>query len=548
MLKIYLDRPVSQTVSFAELQQLGLDSHQTPVGADSLKDREWIERLDKANPKSGYIIDRSQSTAPGRSPGSSTTASTTVTPNIRTKIRSQVLVRADTSKLSSTELSEWDRTESSRMFYSHSPGQRQVSGSKRKLPSADVTPEANLPNKRVKVLEVPGTAPRPRQAESVPDPDSRQVVSSPCEGVTGRGDRAVSKGLNTTPPWCKWSGQSELSPTTPQSRADSSGPQGSVARSPTREGVRTEPQAVPSFREPLSDITNASLEQTRRGITSATEPSTDRSRERGSHKPGSASTLTKRLQEETSKKPQAQGLDTGIAVLPTPPTSSPAHAEVKAPKAKAKHANTVCSSCDPQERGLTLPGQRKCLDRVVSGTATSHRPTLSHSLPSTLRPTSAPKDSPLYASPILLSESMSHLHTHPSRPLETLLRRIPTAFTYSTICLLDSLEAGDEKPPIILVDIARPDAVAQAMKAISKHLQNKVSDGTLHTRGRALFLEWNWLRALATLPTGVGDMKRHFGGCLAWDSKQVSGAGGSETVLKRSIKAIFNWEEALALA
>ena len=547
VLKIHSDRPLSETVSFAELQQLGQTSNRAPPDADSQKDREWIERLENADPKSSYIVDKSQSTSLERSPGSTATTSTSVTPSMRMKLRPPALVRADTDELSPKELSEREQTESSRLFDSRSPGREPSDGSKRRLLFTDVTPEANRSSKRVKFLEMAHTVPRQFGRTLDLDLKQREAVSSPYEGPAGRKVHAVRTSLKTTPPWCKWTGQYESSPSLPRAGASSPPPEPDDRGSPSL-GIQQKPtRSLPNPREPLSEVTNISPEQRRYPSRLETGSSSDRAKERGSPLLGPASSLRKSRHEGTVGQHRSQFAMRSAAVLPTPPTSSRADVEAEALASNAKRKTTAPSSLAQRENALLIPAQNQCLKDLNSATAKIHGTPIVPGLKSTLRLVSAPHISLILASPVLLSGCLSHLHNHPTRPLEALLQQTPATFTYSTACFLNSLKTAPEGPHLVLVDIARPDAVAQEMKRLSNELEKAAFEQGRQPKKQVVFMDWNCLRWFSATPTAMSDMKEHFGGCLVWELKHESRAGRKENIGRECVKAIFNWEEAVAL-
>jgi DNA ligase 4 len=550
VLKIHLDRPVSETVSFDELQKLGHASHQAPVDADSQKDREWIERLEKADPKSRYIIDKSQSTTSGKSPGSTETVSTTATPNMRTKLRSTVLVRTDTNELSPTDFSEREETESSRLFHSQSSGQHRPGGSKRKLLSADVTPEANISNKRVKFLEAAPTAPQPGDRQLDQAQDLRKTDSSPCEGVTGRMGATVRVDLKTTPPWCKWSGQTEPSPTSLPRSSVPPEPQRRESRRPTEVNTRSIAKQALTSRLPLADITNSSPEHARQPIPPTVQQSPDRAKERGSPELGRASKLRKRLREASSSmKAQPPHLIGNTAVLPTtPPISSRADAQANTPRSTPSSPNIVPSSSSaPQPGRLAAGAKGPAVDESTVG-VTPPRQRQATQNQSTIRVAATRTDRRclLSASPVLLSQSITYLSTHPARPLEALLRHAAVAFTHSREHFFSTLTVSAGLPHVVLVDVARPDSVAQEMKAMFDELKKASWRTAWQGKRRVVFfLDWNALRILdaGAAAAVINDLKPYFGGCLAWKLKNQG--HDAENLQNISVEPIWSLDEAM---
>jgi DNA ligase-4 len=537
VLKIHSDRPISETVSFDELQQLGRASCHAPVDADSQKDQEWIERLEKADPKSHYIIDKSQSTTPRRSPGSTTTASTTLTPNMRTKLRSPVLVRTDTLEVSPAELSKRDQTDSSRLSSSQSPSGQTLRVSKRKLISADHTPQANIASKKARILEVPNMALGERQP---PNLNLQKVVSSPCEGAIVRTNMTASGVLKTTPPWCKWSGQYEPSPPLPQVRIEPSDSGVDECGTPVKGMLRNSTLQVPKSREPLSEVTNLSPEHKRLPTTSAIQPLADRANERRSSRPEPASIIGKKIQEAAVSKPQNRRVTVNVAISATPATSSPAGAKV---------GSTVQRPAKHLQEGL---------NSAASHLSVTRQPSQAQQTPSLAAPPSAPTSAAdhtaLFASTVLLSQSLTHLSTHPAQPLEGMLRNTAAAFTYSTTHFLNALTIATTtpRPHIVLVDTARPDAVAREMKLILKQLNKKLRTKSLRAEGQVIFLDWNALQLMTREGTAIAsstalpNLKRYFGGCLAWSPKKDGRPNSNRNSTSISIGSIWRWDESMA--
>jgi ATP-dependent DNA ligase len=550
VLKIHSDRPVSETVSFEELQRLGQASHQAPTDTESQKDRDWIERLEKADPKSRYVIEKSQSTTPGRSSGSTGTGSTTVTPNMRTKYCSPILVRADTNELLSTELSEREQTESSGIFYSQSPRQDIVAGSKRKLLSADVPPEVTVSSKRVKFLKLAHSAPRPGGRQLDPSLAQRKIISSPCEGVRGGRDATAQVGLKTTPPWCKWSGQFEPSPTPPRRSTELVDSQTTESRRPAEAHMRSMVKPGSSSREPLADITNASPEHTRPPVAPAAQHSINRANERGSPILGPASTLRKRLEEAALERTQLHHLVANVAVLPTPPTSSPVDAEARASRRIAKLSKAVPSSSILQQDRPVAGARRQSAEGPATGVLPSCQPQATSKLRvATAPPASTGRRRLFAASPVLLGRSLARLSASSARPLGILLRNTAAAFTYSTEYFFSTLAASaspeSEVAHVVLIDIARPDSVAWEMKKILQEMKKMVARGTSTQNGCVIFIDWNALQTTGkdTARMALNDLKGHFGGCLAWNPETEGHA--NESLRKISTESIWSWDEAM---
>jgi DNA ligase-4 len=534
VLKIHSDRPISETVGFDELQQLGRASYHAPADVDSQKDREWIERLEKSDPKSHYIIDKSQSTTPGRSPGSTTTASMTLTPNMRTTFRSPVLVRPDALEVSPTECSERGQTDSSRLSSVQSPSSQMLRVSKRRLISADHTPESNTSSKKVRFLEVANTAPGERQLQLGPDWNPQGAVSSPGEGAVVRTNATASGVLKPTLPRCKRSGQYEHSLPLPQLRIELPDSEVDQCGTPVQGMSRNTDQQASKSREPLSEVTNLSPQHKKLPRALAIQPLADRAHEQHSLRLGPALAISKKIQE-TVGKPQNRCVTANVAVLTAPAASVE-------PVAQAKDVNTIhCPAKQLQN------GQNSCISHPLATQPLSLAAT-----PGILAPTA--DRIALFASTILLCKSLMYLSTHPARPLEKMLRNTAAAFTYSTTHFLNALTitTAISRPYVVLVDAARPDAVAREMKLILKQLNKKLRTSSLRAKGRVIFLDWNALQLTtcegSAMPgsTALPNLKRYFGGCLAWSSKKDGHPNSNRNSTNTSIESIWRWDEAMA--
>jgi DNA ligase-4 len=62
--KIHQDRTFRDAVSFDELQELARQSREVAEGNESQEDRFWFEKLQRADPISDYVSDRSTSSTP----------------------------------------------------------------------------------------------------------------------------------------------------------------------------------------------------------------------------------------------------------------------------------------------------------------------------------------------------------------------------------------------------------------------------------------------------------------------------------------------------
>ncbi|MBA7494047.1 DNA ligase [subsurface metagenome] len=160
-IKLHKDREVGDTVDFDELQEMAQISLKEQDDAATQEEIEWMERLLAADPKSKYIIDKSQSTSPSKTQHSATTVS--LTPAGRASTQSSAgarwatqpsPVRIDTSELTPTEHSERypdsaPQTPSRRSDSTASPTSTRTRGvSKRDF--ADVETSPTRPPRKIK--------------------------------------------------------------------------------------------------------------------------------------------------------------------------------------------------------------------------------------------------------------------------------------------------------------------------------------------------------------------------------------------------------------
>lgn len=539
VLKIHSDRAITETVSFNELQQLAKRTYEVPQYAASQEDQEWIAALERAEPRSRYIVDKSQSTTPSKSTGSFTASGTIATPNMRSKLRSAVLVRTDTGELlphkdpHRIHVTSFDDVSSTA-----SPCQRTSPNTKRKNLSADTTPGANSSSKRTRLVHVTQTVPQPRQEGTYKSEDHRDVGSSPCGKTPVQGHDATLRKLKTTPPWCQWPGQLESSHTTRSTPAGpSKRPHNTKGPAPSKSLVLSTDRPALNSGQPLAEIENLSPDRSRQLRHNVNED-IGPAKERRNLTKGPASPLRKRLQaaaaSEGTRMPQT---NSSVTWLPTPPTSSPLDAELLT-------GGEAVRRTTPQP----LMTSQQATEENPSRSTLRLNPTASGVTPRRTSPRLAARFQALITLPVLLSESLSHLCTHPSRPLDAALRTSKFSFTYSPSCFLDSMTAN-KKPHFVIVDTARPDAVSKEMCSIMRETHERLMDGILVGKGRIVFLDWTVLR-------GVDDekmLKRCFGGCLAFDAGGIAKAKVKATgdtdgdVGNEHIRPIWKWREAFAL-
>ena len=510
VLKIHSDRSAEETISFDELQKLARQSLEAPLDADSQEDLRWIAKLVKADGRSEYIIDKSQTTTPGKSPGTISTATPrvpstasasipstasprvtfiagpNVTPKTGSRLESPILVRSDTPELHRIHIAQGEKRALPESPNTRSVEETMTKASKRKIVSFDATPEANTSSKRVKISSLGHTAPRPQGKRRDLDLQSRTAHSSPCQNsrVYISQDTSLARvgGLKTTPPWCQWSGQDRFPPS-PLKRPRHGPQQVYGINDRQTQPARKKPRPAPNSGEPLSEITNGSPKRTRGQSLPAKDRAAERARARGSPELGPASRLRKALKAQNLQAARGRHCLNEPSVLPTPPTSSPTDAKV--------------------------PGKSS----MSASTA-----------------------------PLLLGESLTHLSTHPARPLDGLLRSTSVGFTYSQTYFMHSLFTSLE-PHIVLVDTERPDSVATEIGKMGRSLRGQAlsSDSSATRKGRVVFLDWSVLRTMVHAEIPHAEAKKAFAGCLAWDCGDQKHLRGNETV---KVSAVWNWEEA----
>ncbi len=571
VLKIHLDRPVSETVSFDELQSLAKASLEAPVDPASQEDRQWIADLEMGDPKSRYIVDKSQSTTPAKSSASVIRTSFSVTPNMGSNVKSFVLVRTETGELTLEERALWAQTEPTSVSDTQSLSQNSFAHLNRKRQRMNVSPDANSSSKRVRVVQLSQSTPRSCCEGAVQAVDRHETATSPCRGAADARERAGLRGLKETPPWCKWPGQVESSPT---AHLD---PYGGAQRSRMIKTMSTSVQLVdspsrpaPNSGRPLSEITNDTAVNTGPSLRRRVGNNAERAKERGSQTLDRASKPRKRLDEAASKKPPPRNPITSAYLLPTSPTSSPSNIGTECPHVAPPTSGAVTPSAftsNKSDVAILRPAPRSHVNYIMPIDPPQRAYDDVRPLSSTTR--SPPQVSPLppaptFVSPILLSDSLSHLATHPAGPLHIYLHNIPFSFTYSKACFLDSLDVPSEYKlsnlHVVIVDTARPETVAKEINNVTRGLRKiltlsdsatstPTSEGkptrTVKAQGHIIFLDWMALRSL----NDISYLRRSFGGCLAFATKSDNFTDGKRPAIANDphIRAIWNWKEAFGL-
>lgn len=307
--KIHHDRGVDQTCSFAELQAAAHDS-MSVSDEDDAEIQQWIKKLIEADGKKAALMDKSQSTSPGKTPRSAATAS--LSPVSARKPPPPALVRTDTAELTALELHQRrahsqttatssTRTPSSAASKQHSAPQRLptiaeasmlespppsspslATASRGKRRAEDVSEECS-PNKR---RPLPGgliksPAAVQIQIDLMGDPQSsappaiQRAMRASANSSTKVKVSRKPRGLLKTPPWCRSLATSSSPTEGPREctlqRSPSSyecPPREASARRPVQPSVR---RASNTARAPLGELPDRSSQRSSTDDTSANQ-------------------------------------------------------------------------------------------------------------------------------------------------------------------------------------------------------------------------------------------------------------------------------------
>jgi DNA ligase 4 len=148
--KFHEDRSCHEIMSFDELQELAAKANAIAANEDSQEDREWIERLVRADPKSKFLNENSANTTPRRNTGSVMTDGFTL--SACHSSMTPLLVRMDTQEMTEQERSERDSVWRGN-HSSFSLPQDKIGSSKRKRLMQQTSPTANMSTKRLRLPE-----------------------------------------------------------------------------------------------------------------------------------------------------------------------------------------------------------------------------------------------------------------------------------------------------------------------------------------------------------------------------------------------------------
>ena len=277
--RIHLDRDLTETMTFSELQDMTKTSEARVSSTDSQEDAKWIERLIEADGKSQYVIDKSQSTSPGETPRSPPTI--TISPVSTKRPKPPVFIRVDTSEVLHEDADAKGLSQETGSSELSNPASMMSTRSKRKLSEFNGTP---TPSSN-------GCSKRRRVALAKDSP--RAASSSQVSQVSGVGNARILR---------------------PRRDPSMEASQQLVAESSASSSLR-----VASVREPLAEMRNVSPELQRRShprnepSAAVPWPCKDRGQAPSNNTSSRAvATIRKALQPAKDKLP----------FLPTPPTSS----------------------------------------------------------------------------------------------------------------------------------------------------------------------------------------------------------------------------------
>ncbi len=309
--RIHLDRDLKDTTTFAGLQDMAKNNETKEPSIDSQEDAKWIERLAKADSKNRYIIDKSQSTSPGKTPRSP--ASISVGHVLTKRSKPPVFVRTDTSELLQHDIEARHDSQTTTSSCVSVPVSAVAKRSKRKPSQAMSAPEANKVGKRRRLAST-------RDAfESAPIPQISQGSATPNVGMSrARVDRMRGS------------------------------PQPAAAEQPASPG---RPRVWPSTRGPLAEMTNVSPELDRRSQPCSRLQA-------NALDPFNADSQGKKVTRSRLAMIMERGQDAarlGSPFLLTPPTSCAESAAVKRPKYNDRAQNHQEQHQDVIPNRMRLP-------------------------------------------------------------------------------------------------------------------------------------------------------------------------------------------------
>ena len=499
--KLHGDRSLTETISFSEFQDMAKTAQTAPVDAISQEDRQWIEKLERADPKSKYILDKSQSivTTPGRSPRSSTTAS--LTP-LRSLHKASPFAIWNDGNLSPEVANKLFSQESS------SP----VRSETRSAVKRRCDEEADILRRKKRRQASPGRA----ELQMLGPLSLSRAATLPSTGEV-RTPRTIL--IDKTPPWCRPSnsaGQINSSPFEPPAifRA-------SPIKSKKQAAEKRKEQFVNKpVREPLREVANIS--------TAHGAVPTLRSLLEGDQ--------AKSTKDYTISNKAPQPRTSALAKhqrppMPTPPSS----AEEISKQLQPRHIPT---SREPSN------AQRHPSPKTTSMPEEAQEPRTAAQVPHT---------GSLPSPPIFLASSLQTLPSPAQKTLQAQIWSTRASFTASTTHFLSHIPFHTIS--LILLDITLdPSIIARTIHdMMARLLKLKIQAlATCLKKARVLFLDWRILETMridddyhwnALANSGS---RMAFAGCLKWECHACDDDNGCDdgTKMLMTVKECFDWKEA----
>jgi len=544
--KIHSDRCIADTTSFDELQELAEQSMAAPVDFDSQEDARWIERLEKADPRSKYTDDRSQSTTPGRSPTSATTAS--ISPVKKRRRPAPPMIRADTQEVRSCELVRRKTQTQTTTPSTATPDSLSSIGSKRKPHTWDVSPTVAISSKRRRVSQstVPTTMLDAR-------PESRRTISSP---LPHQHNNSTETSLAVHARIIENSEMPVIEATTvlpfepPTVFRLPKNPQKDKGR--TTKGI-CQLQTAHLGPTALSEVTNLSPQHTR-----------------GSIKPRKSS-------PKHNSKFLVQKLQATQPPLPTPPSSADNDKIARIKRDLLQRAVTQTSTvATPMQRTRTARHHLRQPDVPWSTMPTSDpaeaeaeadhadytpKQTVLAAVPQQHAP-KPPLPLPLPPSttinlartPILLSSSLTAALQNPTRRIHDLLRHRTATFTYSLPHFVEQVTTppttqSTKNAHLMLVDISKPSFVAEDLRSLRQNLADntaKRKEGPTGASAKVLLMDYHILRSVKNTNNAldIEAERRLFAGGLRLHVSAGAG-GGTEEEVGVVVEILWDWRDAV---
>jgi DNA ligase-4 len=498
--KLHGDRSITDTVSFDELQDMARTAQTAPDDAISQEDSQWIAKLERADPKGKYVLDRSQNTTtttPSKSPASITTD--LLTPLRAVPRGSPFAIWSEPSqspdaanRLFSQECSSPVRSETQSTI-------------KRRCDE-----EADILRRKKRRQTEPGR-------DGISILDSSPLTRPRSFTAVGEARGARTSLIKKTPPWCRPSSSAGILSSSPFE------PPAVFRSSPNKRGefipkIVKKPNPRGTVREPLKEVESSS---TAHNVAVASRRPQDKN---------------EYAKQELSKKspphPNTSMLfNDRLPPMPTPPSSAEeTHKQQEQPQQRGD--NDISS--EPTGRQHHRPAEP------------SHRLEEAQELQKAMKP---PYPSILPAPPLLLTPSL-HFHS-PAKTttLQAHLWSTNTSFTTSFSHFLSHIPF--HAITIALLDITMdPIKIAHDMHDMMTRLValevQFPAKGRLN--GRVLFLD---LRVLETMTGGQDDWialagpisRGLFAGCLKWECEDH----GDGTKRNVKVRDCFDWKEAIRL-